>query len=723
VPRSDVGGIHAEVRRQVRRRRRRAAGIDVWAEVDHELDPTAVRPRLHPDVERAVFTRRDGSRYGMLKTPRGPGYVRLSELDLAILDRMDGRRTVAELVVDRLGGSGSLELSAVTDLVEDLRIGGFLDEPNADVHARMKERVAARRGRVRLPGWARNFLATRKLEFPAADRFFRALHRMGGRIFFAPPAAAASVALAVAGVVGFVVLLSRGGYTLVGRSATSILVLYLVLLASTFIHESGHALACIHHGRRVNGAGFMLYLGLPAFYIETTDMWMAPRRARVVASAAGPFSDAVLAGGAALLALALPGSLAGAYLYRFAVMSYISLAKNLVPFLRLDGYYVLMDLLEETNIREASFAFAKDELPGKLVRRERLTRRQRLYAAYTGIALLAAAGAIALSVVFWGRVFRQAFRNAATGGPLPLLLITILLGLLLAPVVRLVIRGLWSAALAVRRLVPRVRKGARRRWRAEAVALLTRLPLSEPLPDEDLAELLEDLEPVRVVEGRWVFKEGDSPDRYYVVRSGAVEVVRDGDDRDQVVATLGRGEGFGEVALLEGTARTAGVRAVGETRLFAVGRGAFDRHLAGRLQVAEDVRRATVSPARLRGLAPFRHLADAELARIAGAARWKRVAPGRVIVRQGAEGRSFFVIASGRAEVIRDRRPIGMLGTGDHFGERALLTDEPRAATVRADTAVSLVEVDRSAFERILAGAFRRARIAPGEAMVRQWEH
>jgi CRP-like cAMP-binding protein len=130
-----------------------------------------------------------------------------------------------------------------------------------------------------------------------------------------------------------------------------------------------------------------------------------------------------------------------------------------------------------------------------------------------------------------------------------------------------------------------------------------------------------------------------------------------------------------------------------------------------------------VSPARLRALPPFGHLADAELARIARAARWRNVSPGRVIVRQGQEGLSFFVIASGQAEVIQDRRPAGTLGAGDHFGERALLTREPRSATVRARTAVSLVEVDRSSFERILAAAFRRARIRPGEALVRQWEH
>ena len=63
-----------------------------------------------------------------------------------------------------------------------------------------------------------------------------------------------------------------------------------------------------------------------------------------------------------------------------------------------------------------------------------------------------------------------------------------------------------------------------------------------------------------------VIRQGDVGDRYYVVESGDVEVVGNG----RVVATLGPGEGFGEIALLRRTRRTATVVARSDVRLRAL---------------------------------------------------------------------------------------------------------------------------------------------------------
>jgi CRP-like cAMP-binding protein len=64
-----------------------------------------------------------------------------------------------------------------------------------------------------------------------------------------------------------------------------------------------------------------------------------------------------------------------------------------------------------------------------------------------------------------------------------------------------------------------------------------------------------------------LFEQGDEGDRFYVVESGIAEVVQNG----RVINTLGPGDGFGEVALLHETSRTATVRAgVGEPLRVAV---------------------------------------------------------------------------------------------------------------------------------------------------------
>jgi CRP-like cAMP-binding protein len=66
--------------------------------------------------------------------------------------------------------------------------------------------------------------------------------------------------------------------------------------------------------------------------------------------------------------------------------------------------------------------------------------------------------------------------------------------------------------------------------------------------------------------GHVVFSQGDIGDRYFVIESGDADVIGDG----HVVATLGPGQGFGEIALLRRIRRTATVRASSELRLQAL---------------------------------------------------------------------------------------------------------------------------------------------------------
>jgi MFS family permease len=105
------------------------------------------------------------------------------------------------------------------------------------------------------------------------------------------------------------------------------------------------------------------------------------------------------------------------------------------------------------------------------------------------------------------------------------------------------------------------------------VALLQQVPMLQPLPLPAIEQLARGLEPVEVPAGRAVFAAGDVGDRYYVIASGEADVI--GDDR--VVATLGEGEGFGEIALLRRTRRTATVVARTALALKAL---AADRFLA-----------------------------------------------------------------------------------------------------------------------------------------------
>jgi MFS family permease len=103
------------------------------------------------------------------------------------------------------------------------------------------------------------------------------------------------------------------------------------------------------------------------------------------------------------------------------------------------------------------------------------------------------------------------------------------------------------------------------------VALLQQVPMLRALPLPSIEQLARGLEPLTVPAGQTLFHQGDTGDVYFVIESGEAEVVGDG----SVVAVLGAGEGFGEIALLRRTRRTASVRARSDLRLQALGSDRF----------------------------------------------------------------------------------------------------------------------------------------------------
>ncbi|MET0468575.1 MAG: MFS transporter [Aeromicrobium sp.] len=103
------------------------------------------------------------------------------------------------------------------------------------------------------------------------------------------------------------------------------------------------------------------------------------------------------------------------------------------------------------------------------------------------------------------------------------------------------------------------------------VELLQQVPMFRPLPLPAIEQLAMGLEAVTIPAGQAVVTQGDVGDHYYVIESGEADVVGDG----RVVASLGPGEGFGEIAVLRRTRRTATVLATSDLELRALSSDRF----------------------------------------------------------------------------------------------------------------------------------------------------
>jgi CRP-like cAMP-binding protein len=119
------------------------------------------------------------------------------------------------------------------------------------------------------------------------------------------------------------------------------------------------------------------------------------------------------------------------------------------------------------------------------------------------------------------------------------------------------------------------------------IALLRSLPLFAPLGAPQLEGLAHRLEESLVPAGTVVVREGDPGDRFYVVAEGELDVDRGG----QPMRSLGRGEGFGEIALLRNVPRTATVTASTDARLYALDKTSFLTSIGAHARAVSEAER------------------------------------------------------------------------------------------------------------------------------------
>lgn len=110
----------------------------------------------------------------------------------------------------------------------------------------------------------------------------------------------------------------------------------------------------------------------------------------------------------------------------------------------------------------------------------------------------------------------------------------------------------------------------------------------------------------------------------------------------------------------------------------------------------------------LRSASLFNNLPPELIAKIAGVADYQALPKGRTIIHQGDQGNSFYQIISGSARVFRISEDgvdvtLNTMGPGEIFGEMALLTGEPRSASVETQEACGLLVISKEAFDNLAA--------------------
>jgi putative peptide zinc metalloprotease protein len=180
--------------------------------------------------------------------------------------------------------------------------------------------------------------------------------------FFFPPV----IAAVVAGLIAFDVWMfffhgiAQGARTIVYNPLLLFMLLGLVVVA-TALHEIGHATAARYGGAKPGVMGAGIYVVWPAFYTDVTDAYRLNRRGRLRTDLGGIYFNALFALGTA-----------GVYvltgfepLLIVVLVQHFQIIQQLLPFLRLDGYYILSDLTGVPDLFNRIKPTLKSLIPGK----------------------------------------------------------------------------------------------------------------------------------------------------------------------------------------------------------------------------------------------------------------------------------------------------------------------------------------------------------------------
>lgn len=248
---------------------------------------------------------------------------------------------------------------------------------------------------------------------------------------------------------------------------------------------------------------------------------------------------------------------------------------------------------------------------------------------------------------------------------------------------------------------------------AKKVGEIPVVPLFSDLNQEELVRIMGGLNRVKFNPGDWIIRERDKGDTIYIISSGKVAIYKMVKDEDLKISDLGEGEFFGEFSFFMSHLRQASVQAEEEVELLEINREELDKIVEEYPNVSDLLVKfykdrvldtvIAISPL-------FRGLGKKERKELIGKFELKVIEKGQAVIQEGEKGDSLFLIKDGDFSVSTagpGGQPLVLatLQSGDFFGEIALISDQPRTATVTALTRGRLMVLSRANFME-LAGRF-----------------
>jgi putative peptide zinc metalloprotease protein len=328
------------------------------------------RPRRNPEVSEYPRTTPEGQTLVILKNPASASYFKLSQEGWFIWQQMTGKQTLLEITMALSNQYQVFAPNMVAALISKLAASGFVSNVSLSKLREEKQSTLERWG-SRL----QRILDFRIL-FKKADIWLTWFYNKGGKFLFTRLGQLFLATLSLSGVLVFFGTENHVVHLLKTLHASwLILVLMLPLMMLTAVlHELGHALGTKAYGRQVHCMGLGWNWTRPIAFTDTTDMWLDTREHRIAVNLAGLYANILVAGLCSLLVLVVPSLYLQAFLWLFALMTYIKGFAMLNPAMDMDGYFIMMDYFERPRLRQDATAWLIKTFPSVLKRPSRFLK-------------------------------------------------------------------------------------------------------------------------------------------------------------------------------------------------------------------------------------------------------------------------------------------------------------------------------------------------------------
>jgi multidrug resistance efflux pump len=339
-------------------------------------------PTLRKDLVVSRIETPEGPRF-VLKDPLTRRYFRLREPEYAIARRLDGRTSPAELT-----SALAAELDIEIDTASLEAFVGQLRQQRL-----LHDAAAPQPPRERFVRGTPLYLRFRAFD---PDRLLDWLIRKV-RFFFTPYFVIGAASLFVW---ALLTVLTHRAAIMQDLSRLwnfqSLFFAWVTILFVVTLHEFAHGLTCKHFGGRVHEMGFMLIYFQPAFYCNISDAWLFPKKSqRLWVTAAGASFELFVWSVATLVWIVVePGTWVSGLALIVMATSAIKQFFNLNPLIKLDGYYLLSDLLDAPNLRQRALAYLGSRVrrlvgaPSASVSMEVSSRERAIFVAYGAMAFV-----------------------------------------------------------------------------------------------------------------------------------------------------------------------------------------------------------------------------------------------------------------------------------------------------------------------------------------------